>query len=105
MQKLLGDLAGAEAAYRESLRVEPDNPDTHLQLGHLLRLRGAAASAEAAYRAALAIDPNFAAAQEALNMPRARDGSGAARTRGRNARGRRIRLRAGAFCTLPLDLK
>jgi len=69
MQKLLGDLAGAEAAYRESLRVEPDNPDTHLQLGHLLRLRGAAASAEAAYRAALAIDPNFAAAQEALNMP------------------------------------
>jgi Tfp pilus assembly protein PilF len=69
MQKLLGDLSGAEAAYRESLRVDPDNPDTHLQLGHLLRLRGAAASAEAAYRAALAIDPNFAAAQEALSAP------------------------------------
>ena len=69
MQKLLGDLSGAEAAYREALRVEPDNPDTHLQLGHLLHLRGAAASAAAAYRAALAIDPNFAAAQEALNAP------------------------------------
>ena len=39
-RKEAGDYAGAEDAYRQSLRLFPDSADTHLQLGHVLKLQG-----------------------------------------------------------------
>jgi cytochrome c-type biogenesis protein CcmH/NrfG len=40
-RKESGDLPAAEAAYRRSLALAPDTADTHLQLGHVLKLPAA----------------------------------------------------------------
>jgi Flp pilus assembly protein TadD len=38
--KEAGDRRQAEEAYRRALALDPGLPDTHLQLGHLLKLQG-----------------------------------------------------------------
>jgi Flp pilus assembly protein TadD len=69
-----GDLAGAEAAYREVLRLDPKYAPAHSNLGTVLHNRGDLAGAEAAYRAALRLDPEDAYAHTGLgNVLRARE--------------------------------
>ena len=63
----LGDVAGAEAAYRESLHLDPENADTHLQLGHALDLQGQAEAAEAAYLRAASLDRRPALASQSVS--------------------------------------
>ena len=52
-----GDLAGAEAEYRETVALNPFNVDASERLGALLARRGERAGALAAYAAAVAADP------------------------------------------------
>ncbi|MDO8932473.1 MAG: tetratricopeptide repeat protein [Rhodocyclaceae bacterium] len=56
-----GDLAGAEACFREALRLLPDFAEALGNLGLLLEGRGAAAAveAEACYRRSLELNPNY----------------------------------------------
>ena len=64
-----GDLAGAEALYREVLAQDPDEPDALNLLGLVLQQRGDLAGSVALLRRALAADPAF---PEALaNLARA----------------------------------
>ena len=49
----------AEDAYRKSLELDGDVADTHLQLGHALKIQGRKIEASAAYLRALALDPGF----------------------------------------------
>ncbi|MGD9879912.1 MAG: hypothetical protein AB7U95_07205 [Reyranella sp.] len=58
------DLGLAEKCYLRALSIELLNPDTHLQLGHIEKLRGNAFQAMAWYRKALAISPDFEPAIE-----------------------------------------
>jgi len=62
-----GDYAGAEAAYRRALALDRTNADTHLQLGHLLKLQARRVQAVDAYAAASRLDPELVAAREALH--------------------------------------
>ena len=64
--KLCGELDKAEQAYRESLRLDRDNADTHLQLAKLLALQGRAAEAAGAYRCALSLDAELGEAVAGL---------------------------------------
>lgn len=52
-----GDLAGAEACFREAVRVAPDFAEGHANLGFLLDRRGEAAAAESCYRLSLQLAP------------------------------------------------
>ncbi len=52
-----GDLAGAEARWREALRLRPDFAEAHGNLGIVLDRRGAAAEAETCHRRSIALDP------------------------------------------------
>jgi tetratricopeptide (TPR) repeat protein len=47
----------AENAYRKSLELDATIADTHLQLGHVLKIQGRGIEASAAYLRALALDP------------------------------------------------
>jgi hypothetical protein len=51
-------LAQAEAAYRRALVLDSGAADTHLQLGHVLKLQGKIEEAQAAYLRAFAWDPS-----------------------------------------------
>jgi len=51
------DPAGASAAYREALILDPGHAEAHLNLGRLLHEQGILDEAEAHYRAAVAADP------------------------------------------------
>jgi len=59
-------LAKAEAAYRRALIYAPRVADTHLQLGHVLKLQRRISEAKAAYLLALALDPALAPARDEL---------------------------------------
>jgi|GEM_PF-2656071 len=61
-----GAMEGALAAYREAVRIAPDNPDTHFTLGYALRRAGQRGEAIAAFEAGLALDPGRSAARQAL---------------------------------------
>ncbi|MBA3997623.1 MAG: hypothetical protein C0489_02845 [Candidatus Accumulibacter sp.] len=52
-----GDEAGAEAAFRSALAIDPDCAEAHGNLGFVLEARGALEEAEACYRRSLALDP------------------------------------------------
>ncbi len=55
-----GDLAGAEALYRQAVAAAPGHPRGHLNLGIVLMARGDSAGAEAAFERVLRIDPGHA---------------------------------------------
>jgi Flp pilus assembly protein TadD len=55
-----GDLDGAEAAYREAIRLDPKYARAHYQLGMALRARRDVDGAVAAYRQAIRLEPKFA---------------------------------------------
>jgi len=61
-----GHVEGALAAYREAMRIAPDNPDTHFTLAYALHRAGRRAEAIAAFEAGLALDPGRSAARQAL---------------------------------------
>jgi tetratricopeptide (TPR) repeat protein len=63
-----GDLAGAEAAFRQAIRLDPGFAFAHNNLGFLLRARGDLAGAEAAFRQALRLDPGYAPAHNHLGL-------------------------------------
>lgn len=65
-RKELGDLAGAEAAYRQSLSLNAKVADTHLQLGHLLKILQRHDEAIEAYSHATELDPSLGAAWREL---------------------------------------
>ena len=52
-----GNLPEAETAYRNSLELDADVADTHLQLGHALKIQGKKIEAGIAYLRALVLDP------------------------------------------------
>lgn len=52
-----GDEAGAEAAFRNALAIDPDCAEAHGNLGFVLEARGALEEAEACYRRSLALKP------------------------------------------------
>jgi len=47
----------AENAYRKSIELDSNVADTHLQLGHALKIQGRKIEASAAYLRALVLDP------------------------------------------------
>jgi len=61
-----GQLAEAEAAYRQASEEMPEDADVRLQLGHALKLLGQDTAARQAYSDALAIDPELISAKEEL---------------------------------------
>jgi tetratricopeptide (TPR) repeat protein len=61
-----GHVEGALAAYREAVRIAPDNPDTHFTLAYALNGAGWRAEAIAAFEAGLSLDPGRSAARQAL---------------------------------------
>ncbi len=74
----LGDLAGAEAAYRRALELEPENVDAALRLGFSLLGQARTAEAEAAFVAAAKLAPEAAEpliGQAAAQAASGRDGS------------------------------
>lgn len=54
-----GDAGGAEACFRNAVRLAPDFAEAHANLGLLLDKRGAAAAAEASYRRSIELDPAY----------------------------------------------
>jgi serine/threonine-protein kinase len=69
-----GKLAETEAAWREALRLRPDDSRAHVALGNALMARGKLAEAEAAYREAIRLRPDFPLAH--LDLGLALDGQG-----------------------------
>jgi predicted TPR repeat methyltransferase len=63
-----GDAAGALAAYREAVAINPADAGALCNLGNVLRERGEAAEAEAAYRQALESKPEHAEANNNFGM-------------------------------------
>lgn len=61
--RLADDEAGAEAAYRRAIELDPANAYAHYHLGLQLQARGDRKHALKEYRAALEIDPNYAWAE------------------------------------------
>src|SRR6516225_8514467 len=59
-------LAQAELAYRRALSFDWRVADSHLQLGHVLKLEGRKDEAVAAYLRAFALDPSLADALDEL---------------------------------------
>ena len=55
-----GNLKEAETAYRRAIEIDDQLPDSHLQLGHALKLLGQVEEAITAYRKAYALDPTSA---------------------------------------------
>src|SRR5262249_48736099 len=71
------DRAGAEAEYREALRLDPNLAMAHNNLAWHLFLQDDLAGAEAEYREALRLDPNLALAHCGLAMVLLRTGKSA----------------------------
>ena len=68
MLKDAGRLSEAETVYRAALASAPENPELHLQLGHVFKLQGHRERALAAYRRAADLDPSLEAARVELFM-------------------------------------
>jgi len=66
MLKDSGRLVGAEAVYRQALAQVPNDTDSHLQLGHAVKLQGRHNDAIAAYRRAAELRPDNAEASREL---------------------------------------
>jgi len=64
--ELIGDVSEALAAYREALRLAPDNAGLQLRMALLLMGSGQTEEAEKALRRTLQLDPNAASARRAL---------------------------------------
>jgi tetratricopeptide (TPR) repeat protein len=62
----LGDTAGAEAAFRAFLKLQPLSADGHAGLGLVLMSAGRTAEAREEFEEALRLDPNAEQAREAL---------------------------------------
>jgi hypothetical protein len=60
-------LSQAEAAYRKALSLDQDAADTHLHLGHVLKLQGRTHEAEASYLRVVARDPSMSDAMRELS--------------------------------------
>lgn len=69
-----GDVARAEAAYRQLLALEPDNAELWYLVGTVCQPQGKAAESMAAYQKAVAIKPGFAQAQNSLGIALAQQG-------------------------------
>ena len=86
LRKLRGDLAGAEAAYRDAIKVEPLIPTTHLSLAQTLAMEGKADEASAAAERGLALLAPDARAkhrrqfEKLLAIPKAKERSAAPAT-------------------------
>jgi GT2 family glycosyltransferase/tetratricopeptide (TPR) repeat protein len=63
-----GDYLAAEAAYRDALAHDDALADIHLQLGHLLTLRGRYSQAIDAYAGAVRLAPDLTEARERLHV-------------------------------------
>jgi predicted O-methyltransferase YrrM len=61
-----GRLTEAERAYRAALAYDPRSPDSHLQLGNVLKLQGKIEDAKGAYVRAVALDPSATLALDEL---------------------------------------
>ncbi len=61
-----GDLEGALSAYREAVRIAPDNANTHFTLAYALRRAGQRDEAIAAFEAGLELDPSRDSASQVL---------------------------------------
>lgn len=61
-----GDPAGALAHFQEAVRLEPEQPEAHYDLGYLHETQGRFAEAAEHYRRSLAIDPNYTLALKGL---------------------------------------
>ncbi len=70
----VGDLTRAEAAYRDLLRIDPDNAELWYLVGTVCQPQAKAAEALAAYQRAVAIKPEFAQAQNSLGIALAQQG-------------------------------
>lgn len=66
IRKDLGDTAGGERLLRESITLEPGQPEFRANLAHLLRRIGRPKEAETVYREALRIEPSQTAARAGL---------------------------------------
>jgi TonB family protein len=64
-----GDLDGAIAEYRESLRQNPQNAETHYALGGVLERKGEHDLAVAEYRETLRLEPDFAKSHAMPELP------------------------------------
>ncbi|MBR0680585.1 tetratricopeptide repeat protein [Roseomonas eburnea] len=71
-----GDVAGAEASFREAIAALPREPGAQSGLGVTLDLQGRHEEAQAAYRAALALDPAHAGARTNLALSLTLSGHG-----------------------------
>ncbi|PNB44463.1 hypothetical protein C1X73_35915, partial [Pseudomonas sp. FW305-130] len=57
-----GKVEEAEAAYRRAISIDDQNADSHVQLGHALKISGRLAEAARAYMAAFELDPSLSEA-------------------------------------------
>ncbi|MCY3843252.1 MAG: tetratricopeptide repeat protein [Acidobacteria bacterium] len=62
----VGQVALAEQELREALRLAPDFPDAHYNLGSVLQAQGSVRQAIGSYRRAIAIDPTYSEAHNNL---------------------------------------
>lgn len=61
-----GRLGAAEQAYRAAIAMRPEEPETHLHLGHVLKLQGRSDQAIEAYVDALKHDPGYLPARNEI---------------------------------------
>ena len=62
----VGQVALAEQELREAIRLAPDFPDAHYNLGSVLQAQGSTRQAIGAYRRAIAIEPTYSEAHNNL---------------------------------------
>ena len=62
----VGQVALAEQELREAIRLAPDFPDAHYNLGSVLQAQGSIRQAIGAYRRAIALDPTYSEAHNNL---------------------------------------
>jgi Flp pilus assembly protein TadD len=66
----LGDVTGAEKAWREALRLRPESATLRINLTNLLASRGDFPEAQYHFKAAVRIDPNHVGIPDAANRLR-----------------------------------
>ena len=69
-----GQPAEAALCYRQALRLQPNHPDAHINLGNALKDQGKLAEAIASFQEALRLNPQHSSAFNNLgNAPWTRD--------------------------------